>query len=215
MIHESWHAHIAQFDSKLNLDAMYSSSDVIFPPQECVFRAFELPAEEVRVVLVGQDPYHKRGQAHGLSFSVERGVVAPPSVRNMFKEICIEFPEREYTFGRNGDLTPWFYREKIMLLNAALTVKEGKAGSMGTFWKKTGFIRKTLEYIDQRNNKCVFLLLGNFAKSLSEFIPNAVERGRVVEGVHPSPLSAHAGFFESNIFREVERRLGEEIDWSV
>jgi uracil-DNA glycosylase len=86
---------------------------------------------------------------------------------------------------------------------------------MNTFWKKTGFVQKTLEYIDQRNDKCIFLLLGNFAKSLASFIPNAVKNGHIVEGVHPSPLSAHGGFFGSNIFREVEMRLGEEIDWTV
>ena len=163
---------------------------------------------KIKVVLLGQDPYHGQNQAHGLSFSVPTGVKIPPSLRNIFKELQNEFPERNYNFV-SGNLEQWFYREKIFLLNASLTVVEGKAGSHMKQWEL--FTNSVIEFISAQNPMCIFLLLGNFAKAKEKYILN---KERIINGVHPSPLSAHNGFFNSNIFIKVEELLNEKIDWS-
>jgi uracil-DNA glycosylase len=163
---------------------------------------------KIKIVLLGQDPYHGQGQAHGLSFSVPTSVKIPPSLRNIFKELQNEFPERNYNFV-SGNLEQWFYREKIFLLNASLTVVEGKAGSHMKQWET--FTNSVIEFISAQNPMCIFLLLGNFAKAKEKYILN---KERIINGVHPSPLSAHNGFFNSNIFIKVEELLGTNIDWS-
>jgi len=145
----------------------------------------------------------------GLAFSVPINIKIPPSLVNIFKELQIEFPEREYSF-TNGDLTVWAAREGIFLLNSALTVRESTPLSHIKLWEK--FTNDVIRFILEHNNKCVFLLLGNYAKNKSKLIPSNAS-SRVIKGVHPSPLSAHAGFFNSNIFRQVESKLGSIINW--
>jgi uracil-DNA glycosylase len=203
-IHESWKPFFDQYD--INLDEIYGTITV-YPPREHVFRIFSMPVEEIRVVLLGQDPYHGSGQAHGLSFSVPDGVTIPPSLRNIFKELVAEFPERKYEF-KSGNLEAWFEREKIFLFNAALTVLPGMAGSHMTMWE--GFTNDVIRWISEKNPNCVFLLLGNFAKGKAEYITN---KNRIVTAVHPSPLAQ--GFLGSGVFKKVEAVLGQPIDWRL
>lgn len=202
-IHESWKPLFDQYD--IQLDSIYS--ETVYPPREQLFRVFSMPVKEIRVVLLGQDPYHGPGQAHGLSFSVPDGVGVPPSLRNIFKELVAEFPERGYSFS-GGNLETWFSREKIFLLNAALTVLPGKAGSHLSVWEE--FTNEVIRFIDARNQNCVFLLLGNFAKAKAEFI---TRKEKIVMGIHPSPLAQ--GFLGSGVFKKVETALGQPIDWRI
>ena len=208
-MNESWKPFFDKFESTPNINALYSSGEKpVYPEKENVYRIFEMDVKKIKVVLLGQDPYHGKDQAHGLSFSVPTGVKIPPSLKNIFKELQNEFPERNYNFV-SGNLEQWFYREKIFLLNASLTVVEGKAGSHMKQWES--FTNGVIDFISAQNPSCVFLLLGNFAKAKEKYILN---KGNIINGVHPSPLSAHNGFFHSNIFIKVETLLNEKIDWS-
>ena len=114
--HESWKPLFDKFN--INIDEIYAGSEVVYPEKEYLFRVFEMDVREIKVLLLGQDPYHGRDQAHGLSFSVPEGIKIPPSLRNIYKELQGEFPERNYKF-HSGNLEKWFYREKIFLLNAS------------------------------------------------------------------------------------------------
>lgn len=204
--HESWRPLFNQFNFN-DIDELYNGVEPVYPKKEDLFKVFQLPVEDIRVVLLGQDPYHGPGQAHGLSFSVPNGVSIPPSLRNIYKELQNEFPDRDYKF-TNGNLEKWFYEEKIFLLNASLSVERSKPNSHVNVWQK--FTDSTIQFISEQNNNCVFLLLGNFAKAKEVYIKN---KTNVVKGVHPSPMAAHHGFFGSNIFRKVEETLGQQICW--
>lgn len=204
-IHPSWNDLFDQYD--INLDSFYNYYLPILPPKEFTFRVFEMAVEDIRVVLLGQDPYHGVGQAHGLSFSVPKGVSIPPSLKNIYKELKQSFPERNYSFS-TGDLTPWFQREKIFLMNSAFTVIESCPGSHVEYWKE--FTDNVIKYIDEKNKHCVFLLLGNFAKAKESLITN---KQKIIMEVHPSPLAK--GFIGSKVFQRVEEILGEKIDWSL
>lgn len=205
--HESWTPLFNQFEFN-DIDELYCNSEPVYPKKEDLFKVFQLPVTDIKVVLLGQDPYHGPGQAHGLSFSVPNGVSIPPSLRNIYKELQNEFPERDYKF-TNGSLERWFYEEKIFLLNASLSVIKGKPGSQMDIWEE--FTNSTIQFISEQNDKCVFLLLGNFAKAKKVFIKC---KAKIVEGVHPSPMAAQYGFFGSNIFKQVEQALGQQINWS-
>ena len=208
---ESWKPFFDKFEStsNININALYSSEEKqVYPEKENVYKVFEMDVREIKVVLLGQDPYHGQGQAHGLSFSVPTGVKIPPSLRNIYKELQNEFPERNYNFV-SGNLEQLFYREKIFLLNASLTVVKGTPGSHMKLWET--FTNNVIEFISAQNPTCVFLLLGNFAKAKETYILN---KERIIKGVHPSPLSAHNGFFNSNLFIKVEELLNKKIDWS-
>lgn len=199
MVHESWKQ---LFDSyEFDLDALYNEPVPVYPPRDCLFRVFEMPVNEIRLVILGQDPYHGHGQAHGLSFSVLPGVAKPPSLLNICKELKAEFPERDYKFP-SGCLEPWT-KQGIFLLNTALTVRESSPNSHAAHWSE--FTNDVIRFISDRNPKAVFLLLGSFAKSKAEFIEN---KKLMVTGVHPSPLSASKGFFGSGIFKKVEGLTG-------
>ena len=209
-MNESWKPFFEKFESIPNLNALYSSEEKpVYPEKENVYRVFEMDVTKIKIVLLGQDPYHGQGQAHGLSFSVPTGVKIPPSLRNIFKELQNEFPERNYNFN-SGNLNNWFYREKIFLLNASLSVIKGKPGSHMNIWKE--FTNDVIKFISNHNSKCIFLLLGNFAKEKESLI---LDKERIIKGVHPSPLSAHNGFFGSNIFKIIEELLNQQIDWSI
>lgn len=206
-IHPSWREWDDRPYFGFDLDAIYSREDV-YPPREQVFRVFEMDVRDIRLVLLGQDPYHQQGQAHGWSFSVPTGIKPPPSLKNIYKEIQRSFPERNYAQSsfESGNLEEWVHREKIFLLNSSLTVQKGRAGSDIRIWE--AFTDRVIEYISEQNPSCVFLLLGNYAKSKRKFIRNAE---RIVEEVHPSPLAR--GFVGSDVFKRVERALGHEVNW--
>lgn len=203
MIHKSWKPIFEQYDFDLN--DIYEGE--VYPPRNDLFRVFQLPVEEIRIVLLGQDPYHGPGQAHGYSFSVPTGVPVPPSLQNIYKELQQCFPERNYTFP-SGNLEQWASREKIFLCNTSLTVEKGKPGSHMDIWKE--FTDEVIQYIDKMNPTCVFLLLGNFAKSKESLIQ---KKDRIVTEVHPSPLAR--SFVGSKVFQRVEKALGFTVNWSI
>ncbi len=191
---------------EIDIDSIYNNSVLpVYPERSNIFRVFSMKPSDICVVLLGQDPYHGPGQAHGLSFSVGTDVPIPPSLRNIFKELQTEFPERSYKFS-HGNLQKW-HDQGIFLLNAALTVEEGKPNSHAAIW--SDFTDDVIKYIAANNKSCIFLLLGAFAQTKATFCPSE----RIVKGIHPSPLSAHRGFFGSNIFKSVEERLKYSIDW--
>lgn len=201
MIHKCWDKLFSEYLIILN------NREEFYPKKDLVFKVFEMDVKDIRVVFLGQDPYHNPGQANGLSFSVNTNTKIPPSLNNIFKELKMEFPDRQYSF-TSGNLEKWFYREKIFLLNCALTVPSHKATSHMDIWKD--FTDKVIQFISEENDTCIFLLLGNFAKSKKQLINNP---NRCVEGIHPSPIVQ--GFLGSNIFKKVEQILEEEIDWSL
>lgn len=188
--------------------------ETVYPPVEEVFRAFELTSpHDVKVVILGQDPYHEEGQANGLAFSVSEGIVLPPSLVNIYKELNFEYG---YPIPRhNGGLEPWA-KQGVLLLNSSLTVKEGMANSHAKLgWSL--FTDAVIRVLDQLNKPIVYLLWGNFAlKKAQVLMPN---RNNVVSCPHPSPLSASRGFFHSDCFKEVNRLLLEQeqtpIDWQI
>ncbi len=207
-VHESWGPIFDKWGTFIESMRirMSESSIPIYPPIEQVYRVFEMGIEEIDIFLLGQDPYHGAGQANGLSFSVNRGIKIPPSLVNIFKELRNEYPERGYNF-EHGDLSDWFYREKIFLLNASLCVYEHKAGSFMRDWEQ--FTDDIIRYVVENNKRCIFLLFGNFAIKKKRFIGD----DRSICCTHPSPLSAHNGFFGSDVFKQVESKLGREINW--
>lgn len=204
-IHESWSQIFELYG--IDIETIYATKDEVYPPKELVFRVFQMDVKDIKILLLGQDPYHGLGQAHGLSFSVSEGEKIPPSLKNIYKELKMNFPERNYDF-YSGNLEQWFYREHIFLLNSSLTVQKGKAGSHMSIWSE--FTNKVIQFISEQNEDCVFLLLGNYAKSKSKFIKN---KSKIVEEVHPSPLAR--GFIGSNVFKRVEAVLGYEVNWSI
>ena len=168
----------------------------IFPEKNNIFNALKLtPFENVKVVIVGQDPYHGINEAHGLSFSVQKGIKIPPSLKNIYKELeCdLNIKPSEY-----GDLTKWA-EEGVLLLNAVLTVEKDKPAShKGLGWELlTDFIIKEL---NKKEEPIVFILWGNFARSKKDFITN--KKHLVIESTHPSPFSARNGFFGSKPFSQ-------------
>ncbi len=207
-IHNAWQPLFEQYE--IDLDSIYNDSVLpVYPLRHDVFRVFSMDPKEIRVVLLGQDPYHGPGQAHGLAFSVAPGVPVPPSLQNIFKELQLEFPERNYKFS-HGSLVRWYEEEKIFLLNTALTVLQGQPNSHSDLWQE--FTDDVIRTIVSANINVVWLLLGNYAKSKASLIEDSK---RVITGVHPSPLSAHRGFFNSGIFTTVEGVLGSPINWSI
>lgn len=206
-IHTSWNNLFSQYN--FDLDKLYNSGNIVYPKREQVFRVFEMDISEIKILLLGQDPYHNANQANGLSFSVNDNITTPPSLKNIYKEIQNEFPERNYTFN-SGNLERWFLEEKIFLLNASLSVIKNKPTSHMTIWQK--FTDDVIKYISENNKNCIFVLLGNFAKSKKIFISN---KDNIITGVHPSPFSANNGFFNSNIFKSIEEKLNSPVNWSI
>ena len=185
----------------------------VFPPGRQIFAAFDAtPFEQVKVVVLGQDPYHGHGQAHGLSFSVMPGVTVPPSLLNIYKEIEADLgiPRPDH-----GCLLPWA-RQGVLLLNAVLTVEEGKAGShQGRGWE--GFTDHVVDVLNREGEGLVFLLWGSYAQQKGKVIDT--RRHRVLRAPHPSPLSAHRGFLGCRHFSQANEYLGRRglgtIDWRL
>ena len=166
----------------------------IYPPGSQIFNAFNLcPFDKVKVVIIGQDPYHGPGQAHGLCFSVNDGVPFPPSLRNIFKEVNADTGA---PIPQSGNLTRWA-TQGVLLLNATLTVREHSAGSHQRRGWET-FTDSVIRIISEQKSKVVFILWGAYAQSKASLIDSS--RHLVLRSVHPSPLSAHAGFFGNHHF---------------
>jgi uracil-DNA glycosylase len=187
----------------------------IFPPGAELFAALDAtPFEDVKVVIIGQDPYHGTGQAHGLCFSVRQGVPIPPSLANIFKELMAEYPEEPRRFdGQHGCLEPWA-RQGVLLLNAVLSVERGRAGShQGRGWET--FTDAVVARLNETREHLVFLLWGSYAQKKGAHLDRS--RHCVLSAPHPSPLSAHRGFFGCNHFRDANAYLTrhgvEPIDW--
>lgn len=187
----------------------------IFPPGAEMFAALDTtPLGRVKVVIIGQDPYHGPGQAHGLCFSVRQGVRTPPSLLNIFKEITAEFPhESRQLDGQHGCLVPWA-RQGVLLLNAVLSVERGRAGShQGRGWEI--FTDAIVSRLNAEREHLVFLLWGSYAQKKGAQVDRS--RHHVLSAPHPSPLSAHRGFFGCNHFRDANDYLVrhgiDPIDW--
>ena len=189
---------------ELSLEAIQN----LTPARNQVMRAFELPVEKVRVLILGQDPYPTEGVACGLAFAIPPGTKTPQSLKNLMKELESDLPGVSAT----SDIANWS-QQGVMLLNSSLTTEVGSSGSHQLLWRK--FIEEAITALDQaKNGKLVCLSLGLEAKKLASL----VELGEVVYATHPSPLSAHRGFFGSRIYSRVNQSLRERgqepIDWS-
>ena len=183
----------------------------IYPPGGQIFRAFDLtPFEQVKVVILGQDPYHGPGQAHGLSFSVGPGVAPPPSLQNIYKELAGDLG---IAHPGHGNLESWA-RRGVLLLNSCLTVEDGRAGShQGKGWER--FTDAVIAALNQEHKGLAFILWGRKAQDKGASIDR--DRHLVITSVHPSPLSAHNGFFGSRPFSRTNDYLAAQgkspIDW--
>ncbi|TFE04204.1 uracil-DNA glycosylase [Jeotgalibacillus salarius] len=188
-------------------------SDKIFPPMDYIFEAFKrTPFHNVKAVILGQDPYHGEGQAHGLSFSVQEGTRIPPSLQNIFKELKEDV---QVNSPKSGDLTKWA-DEGVLLLNTVLTVKEGQAHShRGKGWER--ITDEAIRLLGEREEPIVFILWGKPAQSKSRLISE--DKHLIIASPHPSPLAAHRGFFGSRPFSKTNDFLQQHgikpIDWSL
>jgi len=195
------------------LEEERATGRAFYPTSDNIFRAFALsPFEQTRVVVIGQDPYHGPGQAHGLSFSVPAGVPKPPSLVNIFKELGSDLA---VPMPREGDLEPWS-RQGVLLLNATLTVRAHAAGShQGKGWER--FTDAVVSALNEQRDGLVFVLWGRHARQKGA----GIDRGRhhVLESAHPSPLSASKGFFGCRHFSQINALLtarGEApIEWAL
>jgi uracil-DNA glycosylase len=183
------------------LAAERAAGKVIFPPEPLVFNAFNhTPFEQVRVVIIGQDPYHGEGQAHGLSFSVPEGIKPPPSLVNIFKEIESDLG---VAMSGLGDLTPWA-NQGVLLLNAMLTVEQANAGShQKKGWE--AFTDAAIAALNAEREGLVFLLWGGYAQKKCKAIDQT--KHLVLQSAHPSPLSVYRGFYGSQPFSQINQYL--------
>lgn len=216
----SWKDRIGEYLARPDMRALSDflrsekqAGKVIYPPGPEIFAAFDhTPFDGVRVVILGQDPYHGPNQAHGLCFSVRPGVATPPSLLNIFKEI-----QRDLGFRApdHGCLTPWADRG-VLLLNATLTVQQATAGShQGKGWE--GFTDAAIDALNREREGLVFMLWGSYAQKKGQLIDGS--RHCILRSVHPSPLSAHRGFIGCGHFsaanQYMESRGEPPIDWSL
>lgn len=187
-------------------------TNIVYPKKEEVFNALKLTTfEDVKVVIIGQDPYHGPNQAHGLSFSVNYGIKSPPSLMNIFKELQSDVG---FQIPNHGNLTSWA-KQGVLLLNATLTVRAGMPGShQKKGWEE--FTDAVIKLISQEKQHCVFLLWGNFARTKKDLID--LEKHLVLEAAHPSPL-ARGAFFGSKHFSKTNEYLVsksiEPIQWNI
>jgi uracil-DNA glycosylase len=219
-LHESW---LRRLDDQFDQDYMHQLREflrirkqhkaVIYPPGPLIFNALDsTPFEQVRVVILGQDPYHGPGQAHGLCFSVQRGVRVPPSLANIYREIQddLGIPPPNH-----GCLQSWA-EQGVLLLNAVLTVERGQAGShQGKGWER--FTDSVVQLLNDGRDGLVFMLWGSYAWKKGEVIDR--RKHLVLKAPHPSPLSAHRGFLGCRHFSQANGYLRQQqqqpIDWSV
>ena len=221
-IHKGWLEFFEE--NKEQLDKILEKiefNENIFPNKQNIFKSlFYFSPEEIKLFIMGQDPYInyeminevKVPQACGLSFSVPKShKKIPPSLKNIFKEIKNCYPD--YEIPKHGSLKRWVKKEKILLLNAALTVSEGKSNSHAILW--SDFTNKLIKFISDKNEKTIFLLMGNFAINKKCLIDE--NKHKIFTTVHPSPLSASKGFFNCNVFKNINDYLVENnqetINW--
>ena len=207
---EVWHsAKLAKLDQALS--QRHAAGAEIYPQRDQLFHALNLtPPDQVKVVILGQDPYHEPGQANGLAFSVNPGVKLPPSLRNNFTEVHTDLGLPQPS---GGDLTPWAERG-VLLLNRVLTVRPGAPGShRGKGWEQV--TQQAIEALVARGGPLVAILWGRNAQSLAPLLTNAT----IIASPHPSPLSASRGFFGSHPFSRANQALvsmgAEPVDWSL
>lgn len=219
IIHNSWQKKLEEefhkdyfLALKEFLEKEYET-EVVYPKKEKIFQAFELtPFENIKVVILGQDPYHGENQAHGLSFSVETDIKLPPSLRNIYKELASDL---NIPVSSQGNLTSWA-RQGVLLLNTVLTVRGGQANShKGKGWEI--FTDEVIRQLGHRETPIIFVLWGKQAIDKKKLIDTS--KHKIIEGPHPSPLSAYRGFFGSRPFSEINHQLtlwGQSpIDWSI
>ncbi|MGN1265485.1 MAG: uracil-DNA glycosylase [Muribaculaceae bacterium] len=216
-IEESWKRELADewekeyFKRLTEFVRQEYSTKQIFPPGRQIFAAFDsTPFPDVKVVILGQDPYHDVGQANGLCFSVNDGIPFPPSLRNIFKEIESDIGT---PIPQSGDLSRWA-KQGVLLLNATLTVEAHRAGShQRRGWEE--FTDQVINHLATKRNNIVFILWGSYAIGKGAFIDR--NRHLVLTSVHPSPLSAHRGFFGNHHFSRANQYLIEHgktpIEW--
>lgn len=213
VINEHWDKILSEIIESDNFKSLMNTVDNeylnknIFPPRDKLFEVYKrLHINDIKVVILGQDPYHTKGMANGIAFSVENDhYKMPPSLRNIFKEI----EDDKGIKNINKDLTPWV-EQGIFLLNTTLTVEEGEANSHS----KLGWDLLTTETIIKISDNCdkvAFLLWGNFAHKYEQYID--LDKHIIIKTAHPSPLSANRGFLGSRQFSKVEEMLGVSFDW--
>lgn len=219
-LHPSWQAVIGQEFDKPYMQALRAFLNqekalgkVIFPPGSLIFNAFNhTPFDQVRVVIIGQDPYHGPNQAHGLSFSVPDGVKPPPSLMNIFKEIESDLGIK---MTGCGDLSSWA-AQGVLLLNATLTVEQANAGSHQKRGWET-FTDAAIASLNQHREGLIFVLWGSYAQQKGAAID--ATKHLVLKSVHPSPLSAHRGFFGQHQFSKINQYLQQQgqapINWAL
>lgn len=219
-LHPSWLTHLEpEFQRpymqhlKAFLVQQKQQGKVIYPESKNIFNAFNTtPLERVKVVIIGQDPYHGPGQAHGLCFSVKPGVPAPPSLKNIFKEL-----ERDLNMPvpSHGYLQSWA-EQGVLLLNATLTVEQGRAGShQGKGWEE--FTDRAIQLVNEHCSGVVFLLWGSYAQKKGQWVDP--HKHLILRSPHPSPLSAHRGFIGNGHFSNANAYLQQQgktpIDWRI
>jgi|APSaa5957512535_1039671.scaffolds.fasta_scaffold74994_3 uracil-DNA glycosylase len=206
---------ISNLNKNLNNEEEIFGDDLkIFPPKEKIFYALECsPILDTKVVIIGQDPYHREGQAMGLSFSVPKGISIPPSLQNIYKELRNNIDG--FVIPNHGNLEKWA-KQGVLLLNSTLTVREASPMSHAKIWKD--FSEILLQYLSDKTSNLVFLLWGEHSRSKKKFID--CEKHHILECVHPSPLSANrGGWFGNKHFSKCNNLLKEmgktEINWSL
>lgn len=185
---------------------------VIYPPTGQIFSAFNMPFDSVKVVIIGQDPYHGHGQANGLAFSVNKGIQIPPSLINIYHELNEDIG---CEVNLNGDLTPWV-NQGVLLLNTSLTVEAGKPASHKDIgWYP--FVQGVVDLLDKEHKNLVFILWGKHAQEFEKVIDN--KKHLIIKSAHPSPYSADKGFFGSKPFSKTNEYLKskskQSIDWEI
>lgn len=215
-MHYSWKPHLEPlreiaFDATLRVHAEIAAGKRIYPAMNKRFAAFEMPFRDIKVVIIGQDPYHGEGQANGLAFSVNNGTPFPPSLKNIF----VELKSDVHCLVSTGDLTCWT-NQGVLLLNSSLSVEESRPASHSDFgWHQ--FTRGVLEVIAEQRKDVCFVLWGSHAKNLVKGID--FTNHYVIASAHPSPLSANRGFFGSKPFSKINNYLlsrgKEPINWRV
>lgn len=207
-MHSSWEEIFNNYPKIDELNNMIKEIDeqrltkTIYPPKEQVFRVFDLALEDIKVVILGQDPYHNPDQACGLSFSVNDGVPLPKSLINIYKELHDDLGIKP---AKTGNLESWF-KQGVFLLNAVLTVEKNSPASHSKMgWEN--FTDYIIENISEKNENVVFVLWGAYARSKNKLIDSS--KHKIIESAHPSPLSAYRGFFGSKVFSQINSYLTE------
>ena len=207
-MHSSWKEIFNNYPKIDELNNMIKEIDeqrltkTIYPPKEQVFRVFDLPLKDIKVVILGQDPYHNPDQACGLSFSVNDGVPLPKSLINIYKELHDDLGIKP---AKTGNLESWF-NQGVFLLNAVLTVEKNSPASHSKMgWEN--FTDYIIENISEKNENVVFVLWGAYARGKNKLIDPS--KHKIIESAHPSPLSAYRGFFGSKVFSQINSYLAE------